>query len=95
MSHLTVETLIEQIENKADATVLAAANQHMSACKQCQDNAGEFNELLGFLKNDTMNEPPAEVLEWGIQLFQPVLRPNESTTSKVLPCSAAIAWTSW
>ena len=39
MRYLTVETLIEQIENKADATALAAANQHMSACKQCQDNA--------------------------------------------------------
>ncbi len=84
MRHLTVETLIEQIENKADATALAAANQHLSACEQCQDNADEFNELLGFLKSDTTNEPPAEVLEWGIQLFQPVLRPNESTTSKVL-----------
>ncbi len=84
MRHLTVETLIEQIENKADVTALAEANQHLSECERCQNNAGEFSELLVFLNNDAMNEPPAELLEWGIQLFQPVLRPIESKTSKVL-----------
>ena len=84
MRHLRAETLIDQIELKADPAALAAAKQHLSVCEQCQRNAGEFNELLRFLNTDTKNEPPAELLEWGIQLFQPVFRPAEGTTSKVL-----------
>jgi hypothetical protein len=84
MRHLSVGTLIDQIENKADAAALAETNQHLSECERCQNNAGEFSQLLTFLNNDATNEPPADLLEWGIQLFQPVLRPTESKTSKVL-----------
>ena len=83
MRHLTIETLIDQIDNKADDTSLETVNQHLSTCEKCQSKAGEFSELLSFLNNDSANEPPAEVLEWGIQLFQPVLSPAEGTVSKV------------
>ena len=84
MRHLTVETLLNHIENKADSHDSAIANQHLTSCTQCQDKAGEFRELLGFLGRDAANEPSAELLKWGIQLFQPVLRPNESKQSKIL-----------
>ena len=83
MRHLTIETLIDQVENKADDTSLELVNQHLSTCEKCQSKAGEFSELLSFLNNDSANEPPAELLEWGIQLFQPVLSPAEGTVSKV------------
>ena len=84
MRHLSIETLIDQIENKADVAALARTNQHLSECERCQANAGEFSQLLTFLNSDATNEPPADLLEWGIQLFQPILRPIESKTSKVL-----------
>ena len=82
--HLTVETLINRIENKADDTSLEAVRQHLSTCEKCQSKGDEFSELLSFLNNDSANEPPAELLEWGIQLFQPVLSPAEGKVSKVL-----------
>jgi hypothetical protein len=84
MRHLNVEILIDQIENKADVAALAQTNQHLSACERCQNNAGAFSQLLAFLNSDATNEPPADLLEWGIQLFQPVLRPTERKTNKAL-----------
>ena len=84
MRHITVESLINHIENKADTPELAAADLHLNECAQCQSNAGEFTELLRFLNTDKINEPPAELLQWGTQLFQPVFRPAEGKTSRVL-----------
>ncbi len=84
MRHPSVETLIGQIENTGSAAALATTTKHLSACLPCQDKSGELSELLQFLHSDSQNEPPAEVLEWGTQLFQPVFQPAESESSKVL-----------
>ena len=43
----------------------------------------EFQELTGFLQEDAANEPPAHLLEWSVELFQPVLRPHESTVRRI------------
>ena len=75
---------MNHIEKTTDSYDSVAASQHLTSCRRCQDKAGEFEELLGFLDRDAANEPSSEILDWGIQLYQPVLRPSESKKSRVL-----------
>ena len=74
MRHPTVETILNFVDNKTDVVGVA---DHISSCSRCGEKEQEFKGLLGFIREDAVNEPPAELLEWGVQLFQPVLRPTE------------------
>jgi hypothetical protein len=41
-------------------------------CADCVDLKLEFDSLLNRLRADSMSEPPAELVQWGVNLFQPV-----------------------
>jgi hypothetical protein len=49
-----------------------AYENHLSACKECHDLSQEFQLLVTRLRNDSMFEPPTDLVQWGINLFQPV-----------------------
>ncbi len=80
MRHPTVETILNFVDNKTDVVGVA---DHISSCSRCGEKAQEFKGLLGFIREDAVNEPPAELLEWGVQLFQPVLRPTEGKLGRI------------
>jgi hypothetical protein len=48
-------------------------NLHLTQCKECGELKQEFQTLLNSLRQDSAFEPPAELLQWGIELFQPVV----------------------
>ena len=84
MPHLTVEALLENIETMAVAGDATGAGAHLATCGRCREQAKELQELIHFLSEDIENEPPREVLEWGLQLFQPVLRPRPRAAGRIL-----------
>ena len=85
MRHPTVETILNFVDNNAALAEVdrAGVTDHISSCSRRGEKAREFEGLLGFFQEDAVNEPPSELLEWGVQLFQPVLRPTESKLGRI------------
>jgi hypothetical protein len=58
----------------------ALVDSHVLQCEDCSDLQHELQEFVISLRSDASFEPPAEVLQWGVNLFQPML-PQESGRS--------------
>ena len=48
----------------------------MTGCHECEELKQEFQIVIARLREDASFEPPAELLQWGINLFQPVAQPQ-------------------
>jgi len=49
---------------------------HLSECKECAELGADIRKLVLRLQEDTSFEPPAELVQWGVSLFQPLLQPS-------------------
>ena len=73
--HLSVEKILDYVENRASETSRKELEQHLATeCSKCAEALQEFRNLIGFLSEDAKLEPPAETLQWATDLFQPVIR---------------------
>jgi hypothetical protein len=84
MRHLSVESILDEIENKRSTANRKDVAEHLNACGRCSDRAEEIQQLLIFMSEDAANEPSAESLAWSYQLIQPVLR-METSAGKTRP----------
>jgi hypothetical protein len=75
MRHLSVESILDQIENKAANADSRTTAEHLQACRKCSTKTDELRELLAFMSTDASNEPSPATVQWGVELFQPVIRP--------------------
>jgi hypothetical protein len=78
MRHLSVENLMSYMDGQASEVEKSTADNHLSACSDCLDLKQEFEGLLLRLREDSAYEPPAEIVQWGINLFQPVIQTQVS-----------------
>lgn len=85
MRHLSVETILDQIEDKARNAHDARKAEHLETCGKCSAKAQQLQELLTFMAEDVANDPPAESVLWGVQLFQPVIRLESGTGAGLNP----------
>ncbi len=76
MRHLTVENLISYIDGQLSDTERMAVDNHMSACPECVEIRQELESLVLTMRGDASNEPPSDLVQWGVNLFQPVLQPS-------------------
>jgi len=76
MRHVTVENLIDYIESQSSDVEKSTLELHMTACNECEELKQEFQIVIARLREDASFEPPAELLQWGINLFQPVAQPK-------------------
>jgi len=53
----------------------AVVEQHLAACSECSELRTELKTLVSHLRQESANEPPSEIVQWGIDLFQPVIQP--------------------
>jgi hypothetical protein len=83
MRHLTIETILEHVEGSTGAAARQETAAHLSSCQSCREQLGEVSEMVGFLREDRGNEPPAEALAWGVRLFQPVIVPGARPESRL------------
>jgi hypothetical protein len=72
MRHVTTEDIANYIEGRASEHDITTLNAHLIHCTECADLKQEFQSLLNSLRRDSAYEPPAELLQWSIELFQPV-----------------------
>ena len=73
MAHLNVEELVGYVEG-----ISQEANwiieQHLSACSECTEISHDIRNLITRLQEDGIFEPPVELLQQSISLFQPVIQ---------------------
>ena len=74
MRHLTVDNIVNYMDCQASAVENLAAKEHLSACRECTELQQEFQILVTRLQEDSAFEPPTELVQWGVELFQPVLQ---------------------
>jgi hypothetical protein len=68
----------------------ATIDTHLSQCSDCSEVNQELQHFVLRLQSDAAFEPPADVLQWGISLFQPMLQPQETVGGKVRKIIASL-----
>jgi anti-sigma factor ChrR (cupin superfamily) len=76
MQHITVENLINYIDGQVSGVEKSTLESHVAACRDCAELKQEFQALVNRLKNDSCFEPPADLVQWSINLFQPLAQPQ-------------------
>jgi hypothetical protein len=76
MPHVTVENLIDYMEGQGGDVEKSTLEGHLASCRECEELKQEFQVLITRLREDASFEPPAELVQWGINLFQPVMQPQ-------------------
>ena len=72
MQHVTVENLMDYIEGQGSDVEKSTLETHVKNCGECGELKQGFQALIARLREDASFEPSAELLESGINLFQPL-----------------------
>jgi len=78
MQHITVEKLMNYIEGNVSDVEKSTLETHVTSCRDCAELKQEFQIFVHRLEEDASFEPPAELVQWSIDLFQPVVQPQGS-----------------
>ena len=84
MRHVTTEDIANYIEGHASEQDRAVLDNHLAHCKDCAGLRQELQSLMSSLQKDSAFEPPAELLQWGIQLFQPIMHAEPSALPRFI-----------
>jgi len=76
MRHLSTENLMAYIDGRNSGEEQPDVEQHLADCGECSDLRHELQGLILNVQQDTVNEPPAEIVKWGVNLFQPAFQPS-------------------
>ena len=90
MRHISAEKLMEYMDGLLTDDGKAVIDTHLSQCPDCSQVNQELQLFVLRLQSDASYEPPAEVLQWGVSLFQPVLQPQETVGGKVRKIIASL-----
>jgi hypothetical protein len=84
MQHVTVENLINYMEGHVSDVERSTVDAHLTGCTECVEVKQEFQSLVTRLREDSSFEPPADLVKWGIDLFQPVVQPRAGGLRKFI-----------
>jgi len=90
MRHLNTEELVEYMDGRVSDEGKLALENHLSSCEDCTELRTAIQALVLRLEEDTAFEPPADLVKWGINLFQPLLQP--ATGGKLRKMIAALVF---
>jgi hypothetical protein len=76
MQHINTEDLVDYMDGRVSGEGKLALESHLSNCSDCVELKEELRVLVLRLQEDTTFEPPAELVQWGVSLFQPLLQPS-------------------
>lgn len=92
MRHLNAEKIMEYVEGQATAESTMTVASHLSQCSDCSQLKQELEKFSIQLQADSSFEPPAELVQWGVSLFQPMLQPKETVGGKVRKFVASLVF---
>jgi hypothetical protein len=67
---------MDYMDGKASESERLDFENHTTSCPECHDLRQDFELLTDRLRHDSRFEPPAELVQWGLNLFQPVTQPE-------------------
>ena len=76
MRHLATQNLMDYMDGKASEVERATVDGHLASCSECKELKQELRVLMVQLQEDSAFEPPAELVQWGVSLFQPIIQPQ-------------------
>jgi hypothetical protein len=76
MNHVSAEELIEYVDGHISGTSSGEMEHHLSQCGECAELKQEIQGLVLQLQAEASYEPPADLVQWGIRLFQPLSQPS-------------------
>jgi hypothetical protein len=83
---------MEYIDGQASAESKMTVENHLSKCSDCVELHQELEQFMLQLKADSAFEPPVELVQWGVSLFQPMLQPQETVGGKVRKFVASLVF---
>lgn len=92
MRHVNAEKLMEYMDGQLTEETKAMIDSHLSHCSGCLETSNELQEFMIWLQSDSSYEPPAEALDWGVNLFQPMIQPKESAGGKIRKIVASLVF---
>ena len=95
MRHVTAEKLMEYMDGLLTEDSKTTIDSHVSECSDCLQTKQELQLFVLRLQSDSAYEPPADVLEWGISLFQPMLQPQETVGGRIRKVIASLVFDSF
>lgn len=90
MRHVSAEKLMEYMDGLLTEEAKATVAGHLTECSDCAETNQELQFFILRLQSDASFEPPADVVQWGISLFQPMLQPQETVGGKVRKIIASL-----
>jgi anti-sigma factor RsiW len=76
MQHINTEDLVDYMDGRVSGERRLELENHLSTCNDCVELKNELRLLVLRLQEDTAFEPSAELVQWGLSLFQPLLQPS-------------------
>lgn len=76
MFHPEIEEIIAYAGEQFSEIDRDPLEQHMRSCTECTERVEEYRRLDHLLKQDASFEPPADLVSWAVNLFQPLVRPE-------------------
>jgi len=92
MRHLNTQELISHLDGQTPAAAKASLEGHLAECRDCRGLKQELEQFVLHLQEDSSFEPPAELVQWGVQLFQPMLQPAETLGQKIRKIAASLVF---
>ena len=92
MRHVNAEKLMVYRDGHSTEESKAMIDSHLAHCAECSQMNQELQEFVIWLESDSSFEPPADVLQWGMSLFQPLLQTKESVGGKVRRIVASLVF---
>jgi hypothetical protein len=79
MMHLTLETLITYRDGMATDAEKSTFETHLTICSECMEIKRQLDSLETWLREVPFPEPPDNVVEHSINMFQPVMIPKNAS----------------
>jgi hypothetical protein len=75
---------MDYMEGQGATVDKSTVETHLVGCSECAELKQEFQVLISQLREDSSFEPPASLVQWGKNLFQPVMQPAVGGLRKVI-----------
>jgi hypothetical protein len=92
MRHVNAENLMEYMDGQATSEAKVMIESHLSECSDCLQLRQELVQFVLQLQQDASFEPPAELVQWGMSLFQPMLQPKQTVGGKIRKFVASLVF---
>ncbi len=84
MRHVTAEVLVNYIDELCTDAEKATIDNHLTSCSDCTELKQELQSLVSRLRQEASFDPPADLVQWGVNLFQPVMQPRTGGLPKFI-----------